>query len=246
MCPLPKSPIGLTHLPPKDDTRGRILAAAARLIDEGGRDSATSRAVATAAGVQAPAIYRLFGDMRGLLDAAAIESLNTYIAAKAKRPVDEDPVQDLRHGWDMHVTFGLTHPGVFEILSGDPQPGPGSQAAAEGLAVLQGRVRRIALAGSLRTSEERAVSLLRAAATGTVFTLLSQPKDARDAGLSTAVREATIAAITVREASGALREPRRANAAAAELSALLGQVAVLSDGERHLLTELLQRIAQET
>ncbi|MBC8122483.1 MAG: TetR family transcriptional regulator, partial [Gemmatimonadaceae bacterium] len=52
-----------------DDVRARIVVAAAGLIDSGGRDAATTRAVAAAAAVQAPTIYRLFGDKRGLLDA---------------------------------------------------------------------------------------------------------------------------------------------------------------------------------
>ncbi len=229
----------------RDETRARILAAAVRLIEEGGRDSATTRAVAAAAGVQAPTIYRLFGDKRGLLDAVAMESLNAYIAGKAARPPDPDPVQDLRDGWDMHVAFGLANPGVFGILSGDPQPGPGSQAVAQGLSVLQGRVRRIAQAGRLRTSEERAVGLLRAAGTGTVLTLLGQPENARDPGLSATARDAVVAAITTNAPSDAPRAPASsANASAAALRASLDQVAVLSAGERHLLTELLDRIAQ--
>ena len=54
-----------------DRVRARIVAAAAELIASGGREAATTRAVAAAAGVQAPTIYRLFGDKRGLLNAAA-------------------------------------------------------------------------------------------------------------------------------------------------------------------------------
>lgn len=239
----------------RDETRARILAAAAQLIEQGGRDAATTRAVAAAAGVQAPTIYRLFGDKRGLLDAVAMERLNAYIAGKSTRPADPDPVQDLRDGWDMHIAFGLANPGVFGILSSDPQPGPGSQAVAQGLSVLRERVRRIALAGRLRTSEERAVGLLRSAGTGTVLTLLGQPEGARDEGLSKAAREAVLAAIvqaplpSTPNAQEAPDAPAAGAAhghaaAAALLRASLDQVAVLSAGERHLLTELLDRIAQ--
>jgi AcrR family transcriptional regulator len=37
-----------------------------------GRRAVTTRAVAAGAGVQAPTIYRLFGDKDGLLDALAV------------------------------------------------------------------------------------------------------------------------------------------------------------------------------
>lgn len=240
-----RDPLPLGDTTPRDETRARILAAAAQLIEQGGRDAATTRAVAAAAGVQAPTIYRLFGDKRGLLDAVAMESLNAYIAGKSNRAADPDPVQDLRDGWDMHIAFGLANPGVFGILSGDPQPGPGSQAAAQGLVVLRERVRRIALAGRLRTSEERAVGLMRSAGTGTVLTLLGQAEGARDEGLSAAAREAVLAAIVqapVADAPAAVAAHGHA-AAAALLRASLDQVEVLSAGERHLLTELLDRIA---
>ncbi|MGC5311828.1 helix-turn-helix domain-containing protein [Micromonospora zamorensis] len=42
-------------------TRDRIVEAAGRLLAESGRDAVTTRVVSAAAGVQPPAIYRLFG-----------------------------------------------------------------------------------------------------------------------------------------------------------------------------------------
>ena len=45
-----------------EKARARIVVAALQLIDEGGVAALTTRAVAQAAGVQAPTIYRLFGD----------------------------------------------------------------------------------------------------------------------------------------------------------------------------------------
>ncbi len=47
---------------PREQVRGRVVAAAARLLGEHGAAAVTTRAVAQAAGVQAPTIYRLFGD----------------------------------------------------------------------------------------------------------------------------------------------------------------------------------------
>jgi AcrR family transcriptional regulator len=225
---------------PADELRTRIVEAAARLIESGGRDAATTRAVAAAASVQAPTIYRLFGDKRGLLDAVAEHGLAAYIAEKASREPHPDPVQDLRDGWDLHVAFGLAHPGLFAIMSGEPRPG--SPAVAAGLDVLRRRIRNIALAGRLRVSEERAVALLQSVCIGTVLTLLGQPEEQRDPGLSDAAREAVVAAITGKATARTEPGPR---GAAMALRASLDRTAVLTAGERHLLGELLDRIADD-
>jgi len=224
------------------DARSRIVAAAAELIAEGGRDAATTRAVAAAAGVQAPTIYRLFGDKRGLLDAVAEHALTAYVADKAARPPHPDPVQDLREGWDLHVAFGLANPGLFAIMSGDPHPGAPTPAVTAGLEVLRRRIRNIALAGRLRVSEERAIALVQATGIGTVLTLLTQPAPRRDPGLSAAAREAVVAAITSEPTPCTDHTPR---VMAAALRASLARTHVLSNGERHLLQELLDRIAND-
>lgn len=225
---------------PADDVRRRIVVAAAALIAEGGRDAATTRAVSAAAGVQAPTMYRLFGDKRGLLDAVAEHVMASYVATKATRVAHVDPVQDLRDGWDTHVAFGLAHPALFAILSGDAEGGPVSAAAAAGMDVLRRRIHAVATSGRLRVSKPRAVALMHATGIGTVHVLLGEPADRRDLALSALARESVLAAIT--------GEPSRRVAsgpvgAAVALRASLDAVSVLTAGELHLLAELLDRIA---
>jgi len=227
-------------VPPPDDVRTRIVAAAARLIEEGGPDAATTRAVAAAASVQAPTIYRLFGDKRGLLDAVAEHGLARYVASKAARPSHPDPVQDFRDGWNDHVAFGLAHPGLFAIMVGDAQPHLPSPAAAAGIQVLQRRIRNLARVGRLRMTEERALALTHSVGVGTVLTLLRQPEAQRDVGLATTALDAVLAAIT---GEADRRTDSRASAAAVALRASLGATEVLSPGERALLDELLERLA---
>jgi AcrR family transcriptional regulator len=222
------------------DARERIVAAAASLIAAGGRDAATTRAVAAAAGVQAPTIYRLFGDKQGLLDAVAEHVLADYVAKKLAREPHPDPVQALRDGWDTHIAFGLAHPELFAIMSADPRPRSPLPHALAGLNVLQQRIRNIASAGRLKLSEERALALIQAAGVGTVLVLLGQARSKRDAGLAVCARETVMAAI-IGEASA--RPDRRVQQTAAALRSSLDQTSALSDGERHLLTELLERIA---
>lgn len=223
-----------------DDLRDRIVAAAAALIASGGRDAATTRAVADAARVQAPTIYRLFKDKDGLLDIVAERVFARYVADKAARRPQADPVRALRDGWDAHVAFGLAHPAVFAIIHLDPRHGTSSPAAATGLAALRGRIDAIARAGRLRVGEERATALVHAACVGTVLTLLGRSEERRDPKLSALAREAALAAITGEAA------PFRSGpaGAASALRASLRDAAPLTPGERHLLGELLDRIVE--
>jgi AcrR family transcriptional regulator len=234
--------ITTADLEPTTDVRTKIVVAAADLIAKGGRNAATTRSVALAAGVQAPTIYRLFGDKSGLLDAVAEHGLAQYVRGKALREPHPDPVQDLRDGWDLHVEFGLAHPGLFAIMAGDPQSDAPSPAAAAGMDVLRSRIRNIALAGRLRLSETRAVALVHAVGVGTILTLLGQPDDRRDLGLAEVARETVIAAIVDEGVPNAGSGP---HVAATMLQASLDQTNALSDGERHLMRELLDRIADE-
>src|SRR5580704_7541648 len=92
----------------RDRTQAQLVEVAAELLASGGPDAVTTRSVALAAGVQAPAIYRLFGDKNGLLDAVVQHGFASYLARKP--PVVgavSDPVASLSAGWELHVGFGL-------------------------------------------------------------------------------------------------------------------------------------------
>src|ERR1700761_6330028 len=86
----------------------RMLRAAAELLKTGGIDAVSTRAVATAAGVQPPTIYRLFGDKDGLLDAVSGFVLEEYMERKRRLiGTSDDPVVELRELWDLHIEFGF-------------------------------------------------------------------------------------------------------------------------------------------
>ncbi|MEU7745827.1 TetR/AcrR family transcriptional regulator [Nonomuraea sp. NPDC049158] len=221
--------------------RERILAATAKLLAEGGREAASTRAVGAAAGVQAPTIYRLFGDMRGLLDAVAAEGFAAYLSSKTDRQPTADPVEDLRAGWDLHIGFGLANPALY-LLMNEPRLGDTAAppAAVAGEKVLATHIRRIAEAGRLRVSEERAAHLVQAAGLGTTVTLITMPADRRDLELSALAREAVIAAITTDTPAATSPGPVTA---AVTLRAVLPRTTVLTDPEQRLLEEWLDRIA---
>ena len=179
----------------KHGPRSAIIDAAARLLREQGAAALTTRAVAEAAGVQPPTLYRLFGDKDGLIDAVAEHVMATYVAAKSE-PIDPDPVTDLRAAWRMHDDYGLATHELYTLLNrrgpqlagdrrgdrGAPRPCP---AAGDG-----GR------AQSERGARPGADP--RRQGSGTVLALLSTPPEQRDPGLADAMLEAVLAAIPAR------------------------------------------------
>jgi len=221
-------------------TRARtsIVEVAARLLRAEGPDAVTTRGVAAEAGVQAPTIYRLFGDKDGLLDAVAEHVLATYVAEKTPSPETADPVADLRAGWDMHIGFGLANPALFALMA-DPRRGSRSPAAAAGAEILRARVQRVAAAGRLRVAEELAVDLIHAAGTGAVITLLSGPVERRDRGLADAAWDAVIRAIAI---DLPVLPAGDTAAAAVALRTALPALTTLTAAERALMAEWLDGI----
>jgi AcrR family transcriptional regulator len=219
------------------ETRENLVEVAARLLREQGAAAVTTRAVAVAAGVQAPTIYRLFGDKDGLLDAVAEHVLAVYVTEKAVAADSGDPIADLRAAWHTHVGFGLANAALFSLIA-DPGRGSRSPAAAAGMEVLRNRVRRLAATGRLRVTERRAVDLFHAASTGTVFTLLSMAPQDRDPGLVDAMYDTVMQ--TILTDAPALPD-ESTTAAAVTFRALVPDLATLSDAERALLSEWLDR-----
>ncbi|OLF19383.1 TetR/AcrR family transcriptional regulator [Actinophytocola xanthii] len=222
------------------NNRDRIIEAAATLLTEGGRDAVSTRAVSAAAGVQAPTIYRIFGDKQGLLDAVGAYGMATYLRSKAANPVTDDPVADLRRGWDLHVDFGLANPAFYTLIYGDQRPGTEPPAAREAAAILAGLIRRVAEAGRLRIGEDRAANLVHAAGLGTTLMLIAQPVDRRDLALSAIARDSIIATVTTESYRDTAADGPVAHALA--LRAALPGTTALTERERGLLGEWLDRI----
>ena len=226
---------------PRDRTRAQLVEVAAQLLAGGGPDAVTTRSVALAAGVQAPAIYRLFGDKSGLLDAVAEHGFAGYLARKPPVDADGDPVESLRAGWQLHIGFGLANPELFRLMHRARPTPDGRAGAAAGLAVLQARVHRVAAAGLLRVTERRAVELIDAAGTGVVLTLIDQAVSERDDALADTAWEAVCAAILADASTTAVPGPA---AAAVTLRAALPDLQALTLAERALLGDWLDRITE--
>ncbi|GIJ68468.1 TetR/AcrR family transcriptional regulator [Virgisporangium ochraceum] len=223
------------------DTRTRIIAAAARILREQGPRAVTTRAVAEAARVQAPTIYRLFGDKDGLVDAVAEHVMATYVAAKSAAGPDADPVADpvadLRAGWQAQVEFGLANPWLYALMN-TPDRAERSPATAAGIEVLRAKVHRLAAAGLLRVDESRAVAMIHAAGSGTVRTLLGMPPEQRDPDLSEQMFDAVTASILTRAPVAPAND---AGAVAVTFATVLPGLPGLTDAERALMAEWIDR-----
>ncbi|MEV6839065.1 TetR/AcrR family transcriptional regulator [Streptomyces sp. NPDC051133] len=229
-----------------DSPRRRIVEAAVDLLEKGGPDAVSTRAVAAAAGMQPPAIYRLFGDKEGLLEAVAEHGYAQFLESKRAQldPEPQDVVEDLRRGWDTVVEFGISHPGLFAVM--DRATGrEADMAHRAGLEILRGRVRRLAAGGWLRVDEELAAQIIQATGRGAVTTWHSTPADRRSPALLTSLREAMVTAITRAEPTIPVTETGTTSAARALRAALPDDADVLSDAEQLLLREWLTRLAAD-
>jgi AcrR family transcriptional regulator len=224
----------------RDRTRAQLVEVAAELLATQGPDAVTTRSVALAAGVQAPTIYRLFGDKNGLLDAVVEHGFASYLARKHPVSADSDPVEGLRAGWELHVGFGLANPELFRLMHTTLRTQDGRAIAAAGAGVLRARVHRVAEAGRLRVTERRAVDLISAVGTGVVFTLTGQAENERDGTFADTAWEAVCAAILTDAGAAAVTGPA---AAAVTLRAALPDLTALTAAERALLGDWLDRIA---
>jgi AcrR family transcriptional regulator len=221
----------------------KVLEAAAALLGSGGIDAVSTRAVASAAGVQPPTIYRQFGDKQGLLDAVAGFMLQGYLQDKRRAALTDDPVQDFRDSWDLHVDFGLTHPDCYVLAYVQPRPGRMPALARESLEILHRLVARIGEHGLLRMSVKRAVEYVHGAAVGYVLAQIRVPPEERDLELSAITRENAIAAIST-DGSRQPTDSDLSGRAVALREALLSNTnGTLTPGEKAIMSEWLDRLA---
>jgi AcrR family transcriptional regulator len=110
----------------------------------------STKAVAAAAGIQAPTIYRLFGDNEALLDAVAEYGFAAYLAAKPAlfRPTPTPSRTFGQRGTCTSASGWPTQPVL--AMYGDPRPGHRSPARVTAFQILQARIRSMAAAGHQR------------------------------------------------------------------------------------------------
>ena len=229
----------------KTRTRRQILEVAAEILERDGAGALSTRSVAAAAGIRAASLYQLFGDKDGLLAALAIHAFDIYLAEKHTLAPTDDPVADMRRGWDTHVEFGLRHPALYLLMYGTDRPGRRPPAADEAHDLLLRFFDRAAAAGRLRVPSTLAASLTLAAVTGTTLALIGAPAEDHDPQISPRMRDTLIDSLTTDPPPAA--DPAlasRALALDATLAAANGAALPLRPTETALLRDWLHQLAR--
>ena len=225
-------------------TRARIVEVAARLLQRHGPAAVTTRAVAEGAGVQAPTIYRLFGDKDGLLEAVAEHVMAAHVATKrahvrrpqppatrpARGPADELGGADrLRAGQPGRV------PDAERAGPGRWAPPPRGRASGSSRPACTASPRRAGSGWARRAPS----AWSRRPGVGVIQMLLTTAPEHRDPGLPESVYDAVLGQILTDPPAHADDGP---TAAAVAFRALAPGLAALTDAERALVVEWLDRV----
>ncbi|MCH5671068.1 TetR/AcrR family transcriptional regulator [Streptomyces gilvus] len=230
------------------DAREKILEAATDLLAKASVADVSTRAVCEAAGVGAPMLYRLFGDKAGLLAAVVDRGFEAYLASKRAAGPSDDPVADIRNGWDNHMRFALEHPNHYRLMY-SPELTVPPAAAQEAHALLHGILERCAAAGRLTVPPALATQMIMSANVGAALSMLTRPEQYPDPQFAERLRDAVLDSVTCPAATDEPAErddqERAVPVAAATLAARLRaeQSKVFTTAEAALLKQWLDKLS---
>jgi hypothetical protein len=132
-------------------------------------------------------------------------------------------------------------------MYGGARTGEQSAAGRETAGILHAMITRVAAAGRLRLSVERAAQLVHSTSVGITLTLIATPPEQRDPGLSVLARETVLRAITTDTSPAETGVDSDITTRAVALRVALQaappeQLTTLTDAERTLLAEWLNRL----
>src|SRR5829696_4717401 len=108
-----------------EQTRAELLAAAERLVAQGGIEAVSVRAAAMGAGTTTRAVYVLFGSKEGLVQALAQRAFGLLMEQVAVVPLTSDPGHDLiACSVKGFRKFVLEHPDLFRLFFTAQLPRP--------------------------------------------------------------------------------------------------------------------------
>lgn len=146
------------------DTEEEILRAAAEVLERGGPAALTTRAVCEAAGVKSPTLYHHFGDKDGLAAALVRRGMAEFVARKRALPDTDDPMQQLRAGWDQAVDFALKRPALHALYVEQLRTQP--RLGDEPYALMRARVQRLVDRGIFKIGVDEAARAVWAGCSG--------------------------------------------------------------------------------
>ena len=143
------------------DTEQKILRAAAQVLESGG--TLTTRAVCEAAGVKSPTLYHYFGDKDGLSAALVRQGMAEFMARKRKVHSD-DPMLQLREGWEQSVDFALERPALYGLYLNQLRTQP--ELSQDAYLLMHSRVQRLVDRGVFKGTVEEAARAVWAGCNG--------------------------------------------------------------------------------
>lgn len=146
------------------DNETAILDAALTVLEAQGPGGLTTRAVCEAAGVKSPTLYHYFGDKDGLERALVRRGLADFMRRKQQATGADDPLEQLRAGWDVALEFALKRPALYALLALHVRTQP--SLVADAYALMQARVQRLVDMGRLRGPVDAAARAVWAASQG--------------------------------------------------------------------------------
>ena len=226
--------------------RDRLLLAATQLLDEAAGGPVSTREITERAGVRAPTLYHHFGSKQALLDAVVSHGFKEFLSSRRANRESNDPLEDVRAGWDSHVAFGLKVPGAYAHIHGNVKPGVPCGVTEDVHAHLLRALQPAASQGRLLVSAAEAATRILAAGSGVTLTLIQQPAAERDLGLSERMRESVLASISDAAEASPPNAPVARQALESVAAAIDAAGSPLTIGERTLMRELLARLADES
>lgn len=99
------------------DRREQILEAAKAILVEEGYDGLSMRRVAARVGISSTALYLYFKEKEELLDTVCHRVFERLVPKMFELIAkDDDPLQLLREGLRLYISFGLQHPDEYRIV----------------------------------------------------------------------------------------------------------------------------------
>jgi AcrR family transcriptional regulator len=146
------------------DTRATLLAAALKVLEEGGDATFSTRAVLDIAKVSAPTLYHHFGNADGLLSAAMAEAFSQFLQNKQAARKSADPVAALVEGWDAYVRFAAARPRLYAVMLSRVLQGGHIPAAEQAFNLLLDQLKAVAAQGRLAMEVKAAADRMWASA----------------------------------------------------------------------------------
>lgn len=176
--------------------RDQLLNIADQLLESGGADALTVRAVATSAGVSPPAVYLHFASKKELVHAACLRVWSSlFIELEAVSRAVSDPVTALYETCVAYIAFGLRSPSQYRLVMTGEATEASRQNEDACFRYFRDKVAACLDAGVPVKSKTETARLLCASVHGAVSLLIHQEHDAWPSDTDRYIRRAASSAV---------------------------------------------------